>query len=220
MRELADELDLAGRIVTLDALHAQHKTARCLLDDCGADYLFTAIKANQPTLLDDLQAMLFSHSPACETLDKGHGRIDHRRYWIKDLSDSGWDGYAGLYGHQQAIRIERERYTCKTAETNIEVNYALTSLTPDQASPEQLAALVRNHWHIENRLHYVRDFTYDEDRCRVYVRDLPRNLASLTNTAISIIRCQPEFQYLPEANRHFAARPQEALDLLLTPPGR
>ena len=49
-------------------------------------------------------------------------------------------------------------------------------------------------------------------------RDLPRNLASLTNTAISIIRCQPEFQYLPEANRHFAARPQEALDLLLTPP--
>ena len=86
------------------------------------------------------------------------------------------------------------------------MSYALTSLTPDQASPEQLAALVRNHWHIENRLHYV--------------RDLPRNLASLTNTAISIIRCQPEFQYLPEANRHFAARPQEALDLLLTPPGR
>ena len=220
VRELADELDLAGRIVTLDALHAQHETARCLLDDCGADYLVTAIKANQPTMLDDLQAMLFGHAPACETLDKGHGRIDRRRYWIKDLSDSGWDGYDGLYGRQQAIRIERERYTCKTAETSIEVSYALTSLTPDQASPEQLAALVRNHWHIENRLHYVRDFTYDEDRCRVYVRDLPRNLASLTNTAISIIRCQPEFQYLPEANRHFAARPQEALDLLLTPPGR
>ena len=88
MRELADELDLAGRIVTLDALHAQHETARCLLDDCGADYLVSAIKANQPTMLDDLQAMLFGHAPACETLDKGHGRIDRRRYWIKDLSDS------------------------------------------------------------------------------------------------------------------------------------
>ena len=86
-------------------------------------------------MLDDLQAMLFGHAPACETLDKGHGRIDRRRYWIKDLSDSGWDGYAGLYGRQQAIRIERERYTCKTAETSIEVSYALTSLTPDQASP-------------------------------------------------------------------------------------
>ena len=220
VRELADELDLAGRSVTLDVLHAQHETARCLLDDCGADYLVTAIKANQPTLLDDLQAMLFGPAPACETLAKGPGRIDRRRYWSKDLSDSGWDGYAGLYGRQQAIRVERERYTCKTAETSIEVSYARTSLTPDQARPEQLAALVRNHWHIENRLHYVRDFTYDEDRCRVYVRDLPRNLACLTNTAISIVRCQSDFQYLPEANRHFAARPQEALDLLLNPPAR
>ena len=58
----------------------------------------------------------------------------------------------------------------------------------------------------------------DEDRCRVYVRDLPRNLACLTNTAISIIRCQTEFPYVPEANRHFSKRDQEALDLLLKPP--
>ena len=220
VRQLKDELELAGRTVTLDALHAQHETARCLLQDCRADYLITAIKANQPTMLDDLQAMLFDPAPACETLDKAHGRVDRRRYWVKDLSDSGWDSYANLYGRQQAIRIERERHTCKTGKTSIEVSYALTSLPPDQASPEQLAALVRNHWHIENRLHYVRDFSYDEDRCRAYVRDLPRNLASLTNTAISIIRCQSRFQFLPEANRHFAARPQQALDLLLTPPGR
>ncbi len=75
------------------------------------------------------------------------------------------------------------------------------------AQPAQLAALIRNHWHIENRLHYVRDFTYDEDRCRVWVRDLPRNLACLTNAAISIIRCQPEFRWVPEANRHDAGRP-------------
>ena len=65
---------------------------------------------------------------------------------------------------------------------------------------------------------YVRDFSYDEDRCRVYVRDLPRNLACLTNTAISLIRCQTGFRYVPEANPHFAARSQEALDLLLNPP--
>ena len=100
------------------------------------------------------------------------------------------------------------------------MTHALTSLAPERATPEQLAALVRNHWHIENRLHYVRDFTYDEDRCRVYVRDLPRRLACLTNTAISLIRCQPEFRYVPEANRHFAARPQETLDLLLARPTR
>ena len=50
------------------------------------------------------------------------------------------------------------------------------------------------------------------------MRDLPRNLACLTNTAISLIRCQTEFRYVPVANRHFAARSQEALDLLLNPP--
>ena len=171
-------------------------------------------------MLADLQGMDFSACPACQTLDKGHGRIDRRRYWVKDISDAAWEGYAGLYGRQQAIRIERQRHVLKTGATSTELTYALTSLTADRASPEQLAALVRNHWHIENRLHYVRDFTYDEDRCRVYVRDLPRNLACLTNAAISIVRCQSEFEYLPEANRHFAARPQEALDLLLHPPAR
>ncbi len=220
VRELADAVEISGCTVTVDALHAQHKTARHLLEDCGADYLVTAIKDNQPTLLADLQAMLFGDSPAYETRDKEHGRSDRRRYWVKDLSDSAWEGYAGLYGRRQAIRIERQRQVLKTGASSTEVTYALTSLTADKATAEQLAALVRNHWHIENRLHYVRDFTYDEDRCRVYVRDLPRNLACLTNTAISIVRCQSRFQFLPEANRHFAARPQEALDLLLNPPAR
>ena len=217
LHELAGGLDLAGRTVTADALHARQETARRLLDSCRADYVVTAIRANQPTMLVDLQGMDFAACPTCETLDKEHGRIDRRRYWIQDLSDLQWDGYADLHGRQQAVRIERERHLLKTGETSIEVTHALTSLAPERASPEQLAALVRNHWHIENRLHYVRDFTYDEDRCRVYVRDLPRNLACLTNTAISLIRCQPEFRYVPEANRHSAARPQEALDLLLTP---
>ena len=154
VRDLADAVAISGR----------------------ADYVVTAIKDNQPTMLADLQGMDFSDSPACETLDKGHGRI------------------------------ERERHVLKTGATSTAVTYALTLLTADRATAEQLAALVRNHWHIENRLHYV--------------RDLPRNLACLTNTAISIVRCQSDFQYLPEANRHFADRPQEALDLLLSPPAR
>ena len=169
-------------------------------------------------MLDDLQHMLFADEPDHETLDKEHGRIERRRYWVQDLSDPDWDGYADLYGRRQAICIERERHVVRTGETSIAVSYALTSLPAEQAPPAQLAALVRNHWHIENRLHYVRDFTYDEDRCRVWVRDLPRNLACLTNAAISIIRCQPTFRWVPVANRHYAARAQEALDLLLAPP--
>ena len=106
----------------------------------------------------------------------------------------------------------------KDGSRSTEVTYCLTSLGAERAGPEQLLALVRNHWHIENRVHYVRDFTYDEDRCRAYVRHLPRNLACLTNAAIAIVRCQGRFRYLPEANRHYAARAQEALDTILNPP--
>ena len=120
--------------------------------------------------------MGFSACPGCATFDKQHGRI------------------------------KRDRHVVKTDETSPEVTYALTSLAPDRTSPEQTAALVRNHWQIENRLHHV--------------RDLPRNLAHLTNTAISIVHCQTGFRYVPEANRHFAASQQEALDLLLAPPQR
>ena len=218
VRELALMLELAGCVITFDALHAQHETMRCLLQDCDAHYLVTAVKDNQPTMRADLLDMDFSDCPTWESLDKEHGRIERRRYWIKDISGPEWDGYADLHGRRQAIRIERERHMVKSGKTSTEVSCALTSLGPEEATPQQLAALVRNHWHIENRLHYVRDFTYDEDRCRVYVRDLPRNLACLTNTAISIIRCQTEFPYVPEANRHFSKRDQEALDLLLKPP--
>ncbi len=220
LRELAGELDLAGRIVTVDALHCQQQMARCL-QQCQAHYLVTAVKDNQPTMAQQLREMDFSDCPMIETRDKLHGRSERRRYWVQDLSGSQWDGKVNLYGRQQAIRIERQRCRrrrAKAGKMSIEVSYALTSLSSEQASPEQLASLIRKHWHIENRLHYVRDVTYDEDRCRVYVRDLPRNLATLSNTAISIIRCRTRFRYVPVANRHFAARQQEALDLLLIPP--
>ncbi len=101
-----------------------------------------------------------------------------------------------------------------------ETAYGLTSLGPGQAGPGELAALVRHHWHIENRLHHVRDFTCDEDRCRARVGNLPRNLACPTNAAISIVRHERRFEHLPPANRHYAARPREALDAVLDPPSR
>ena len=217
VRDLSSALDLAGRIVTIDAMHAQHETARCLLG-LSADYVVTAIKDNQPTMLDDLRAIDWEDAPWHETLDKAHGRIERRRCAAVDLSGATWDGYADLHGRRQAVRIERERESIKTGERSLEVTWCLTSLGAERAGPEQLLALVRNHWHIENRVHYVRDFTYDEDRCRAYVRHLPRNLACLSNAAIAIVRCKGRFRYLPEANRHYAARAQDALDAILNTP--
>jgi len=79
---------------------------------------------------------------------------------------------------------------------------------------------VRNHWTMENRVHCVRDFTCDEDRCRAHVRNLPRNLSCLTNAAIAIVRCDGRFGHIPEASRHQSARAREALDMILDPPGK
>ena len=216
VRELSSGLDLTGRIVT-NAMHAQHETARCLLGR-RADYVMSAVKDNQEMIFEDLKAIDFSDALWHETVDKGHGRIERRRCAVVDLSAAEWDGYANLHGRRQAMRIEREREILKTGKRSIEVTWSLTSLGAERAGPEELLELVRNHWHIENRLHYVRDFTYDEDRCRAYVRHLPRNLACLTNAAIAIVRCDGRFRYLPEANRHYAARAQEALDAIMTAP--
>ena len=85
----------------------------------------------------------------------------------------------------------------KTGTTGSEVAYGLTSLPPGEADSQPLMALVRGHWEIENRLHHVRDVSWDEDRCRAHVGHLPRNLAAMTNAAISIVRCQGRFRYLP-----------------------
>ena len=65
---------------------------------------------------------------------------------------------------------------------------------------------------VDNRPHWVRDFTYEEGRCRVYVGNIPQNLAAISNRAISLIRLDGRFDFVPPVGRHSAARPQEALD--------
>ena len=219
VRELTRALGLKGRVVTLDAMHAQQETARALVEDCGADYVVTAVKDNQPTMFDDLRAIDWRGARRVDGgWEKAHGRLERRSCAVLDIGGPEWDGYGDLHGRRQAFRIERERRLVKQGAGSRETAYGLTSLGAGQAGPEELAALVRRHWHIENRLHYVRDFTYDEDRCRVRVGNPPRNLACLTNAAISIVRHAGRFAHLPPANRHYAARPQEALDAVPTPP--
>ena len=208
VRNLLGELELSGRIVTADAMHAQTETARLVLDK-GADYLLT-VKGNQAEILDDLRALDRTRvaKGECETVDRGHGRIDTRRCRVVEL-DVAFDGYAQLPGRRQAFRIERERYIA--GKTTRESTYGATSLPPQRAGATEILDLARRHWEIENRLHYVRDVSYDEDRRRNHVKTLPRNLACLRNAAISIVRLSGEFHYLPQAHRHYAARHQHAI---------
>ena len=119
-----------------------------------------------------------------------------------------------------AFRIERERRNVKTGKVEHETVHGLTSLPPEQATAELVLSLVRGHWSIENRVHHVRDVSYHEDRSRVRTGHLPRNLACLNNLAISIVRIQGRFEFLPQAHRYYARRPQDAVRQLLEPPKR
>ena len=215
-RRLIRELDVAGRTLTLDALHSCPETARAILDG-GGDYVLP-VKGNRPALLDDLRAFApdFDAAPAATTLDKGHGRLEERTCALVPL-DGRDDGLAPLPGRRQAFRVLRRRTVIKTGATTTEAVHGLTSLDPGRAGPAEILALNRGHWEIENRLHYVRDFSCDEDRSRIRTGRLPRNLACLANAAISIVRLRGRFQNQPQAQRHYAARQGDALREVTSP---
>lgn len=180
---LLDQLgDITGMVVTADALHTLGQQAEAL-HARGAHYAFT-VKANQPGLRDRIASQTWAMLAPQHTLrEKGHGRtttwqitVQRAQAWIR-------------FPHaKQTIRLTRDRTDHRTGDATREHVYAITSLSPDEASPSELAALIRGHWGIENRLHWVRDVTYDEDRSQIRTRNGPRVMVALRNLAISIHR--------------------------------
>lgn len=122
-------------------------------------------------------------------------------------------GYLDWPGQQQVFRVEREVVHLSTGEVEQETVYGVTSLGIARADAERLLQLVRHHWHIENRSHWVRDVTFDEDRSQVRVGSIPQVMAALRNTAIGLLRSTGATN-IAAATRRMAARPTEALTLL------
>ncbi|MGN6197282.1 ISAs1 family transposase [Humibacter sp.] len=180
---LLDQLgDLTGVTVTADALHTQHEHAEDL-HERGAHYVFT-VKRNQPGLHDRIASQTWASRPVQHTLiEKAHGRITTWSITCQPAQD--WIGFPHA---AQTIRLTRDRVDLRTGDRTRESVYAITSLPPHQASPARLAALIRGHWTIENRLHWVRDVTFDEDRSQIRTGNGPRLMAVLRNLAISIHR--------------------------------
>lgn len=119
-----------------------------------------------------------------ETIEKSHGRIETRRL----ETTSALTGYLSPLwsGVAQVCRLTRERI--RRGKKTIETVYAITSLTAERAGPEQLLALSRAHWGIENCLHYVRDVSCREDQARTHAGHAPEVLAACRNTALTILR--------------------------------
>jgi predicted transposase YbfD/YdcC len=195
---------LAGAVITIDALHTQHDTAQAILAR-HADYVMT-VKGNMPTLYRQLRKLPWSRIPGVSSVSTDHGRRARRT--VKAVLAPAWTEFAG------AAQVAQVRRTVtKKGKKTVEVVYLITS-DPD-AGPATLAAWIRGHWHIENKLHWVRDVTYQEDKSLVRTGNAPRVMATLRGLAISLLRLDGHAN-IAAANRHHARDPQRTLKLLQT----
>jgi predicted transposase YbfD/YdcC len=144
-------------------------------------------------------------------VDKGHGRLEVRTLrTTSTLTCHGtWKGLA------QAFEITRER-TARGTKT-VEVEYGMTSLSEGRATAADLLGHLRDHWKIENELHYVRDVTLKEDACRVRSGAAPQVLAALRNAVVHLLRQVPA-KSCPEALERLQIHPNEARRLIGIPP--
>lgn len=211
--ELLSGLILKGRVITMDALLTQRKLAEAILRQ-GGHYVMIA-KDNQAELRKWIEALfdepqwLREPPQVAETVDCGHGRIEQRRLSASSaLSDHElWPGLAQVFAIEREVRHE------KSGKSSQEVVYGCTSLSKEQASAEVLLKLVRGHWTIENRSHWVRDVTFDEDRSQVRKGNIPQVMSALRNTVIGLLRKAGESN-IAAACRKYAAQPQAALVLI------
>ena len=144
------------------------------------------------------------------SLDKGHGRVERRTLRTTSILTAGQQ-WRGL---RQGFKVTRVR-TIK-GQTTVEEVHGITSLAPDRAGAAVLLAHLRDHWQIENGLHYVRDVTLGEDACRVRRGSAPQVLAALRNAVVHLL-AGVEAASRPEAIEYLQIHPEEAKRLIGIP---
>jgi predicted transposase YbfD/YdcC len=159
------------------------------------------VKANMPTLYKQLKKLPWAAVPSVSSVNTDHG--PRARRTIKTVLAPAWIEFDGA--------AQLRRTVTKKGRKSVEVVYLITS--DRQAGPATLAAWVRSHWEIENRLHWVREVTYPEDKSLVRTGNAPRVMASLRSLAISLLRLDGH-DNIAAANRHHLRDPQRTLRLL------
>ena len=187
--ELLALLDVSGCIVTIDAMGCQKEIARLIIEDSG-DYVL-ALKENQGQLYREVKELFEDEDLVAkvgdfhETVNKGHGRLERRRCWsIADQECVSYLNSSGEWrGLQSVTKVTGERRIGE--EVSMESRYFISSLPGDA---KQLLWAVREHWGIENSLHWVLDIAFREDESRVRKGHGPENLATMRHMALNLIR--------------------------------
>jgi predicted transposase YbfD/YdcC len=182
--KLLDALELSGTVVTIDAMGCQRAIAEKIVSK-KADYIL-AVKENQGHLLEEIKDsfQMLTADAVVEEIDFGHGRIEQRRCSvIADLSliekATEW---ASLHG---IVRIQSERFHKATGKTEREIRYYITSL---EADAERLNRAIRQHWGIENKLHWILDVGFGEDLDRKRAGHAAQNFSVLNRIALNLLK--------------------------------
>jgi len=181
--KLLELLSLRGSTVTIDAMGCQKGIAKAIVEK-GADCIF-GLKGNQPSLhaevleaFDSARLARLSEDSASydETADKGHGRNEIRRVWVE--RDVAWlsrsDAWPGLRSRRGVTSCERRAY-----------------ISSCDAPAGVLAAKVRGHWHVENKLHWVLDVTFGEDRARISRKQGAESMTVMRKLAMNLLTRAP-----------------------------
>ncbi len=211
VQQLLKGLVLNKSIVTTDALNCQRETAAAIIDG-GGDYVL-ALKSNQPTMYNEFKLLLDeiskSRLPDFETVDKGHGRLEKRRYWQSE--DIGWFADAEKWTGLKSIGAVHSLREKTDGSVQEEWRYYISSLP---YNPELLAQAVRAHWGVENKVHYCLDVTFGEDQNRARTKYAAAHLSTLRKMAMNVLRQEPSHKSLIQKQRKAARNPLFLLKLL------
>lgn len=215
--KLLELLRLEGCIVTVDAIGAQKEVVKAIVDK-GAHYVIS-LKKNQPTLHAAVESYFaearadrfqFTKHAYTETLEKEHGRIETRKYWLTNQLGAfrereGWVGLTSIGMVESTRDVD--------GKVSTESRYFISSLEGDNA--ETFARAVRGHWTVENNLHWVLDVAFDEDHSRVRKDNAPENMAMLRHAALNLLKADTSTKVGIKTRRKMAGWSNEYLAHLL-----
>ncbi len=216
-------VDLTGKIVTADALHTQRKLSSQIVVD--GDYVFP-VKDNQERLRENIEQLFALENPkpgfgkiktdfeTATQVSYGHGRIEIRTIQTSEMLNE----YLDWPGVKQVYRLDREFHWLRQGivyKSSHEIEYGITSLSRELASPKKLLAVRRQHWSIETGLHYRRDVTFNEDATRMTKGKSGHILGTIRNLVLALLK-SAGFTNTAKARRWFAGHLADAFALLLT----
>lgn len=216
IKELLKLIDIKGCTVSIDAMGCQKEIASQIKEAEG-DYIL-AVKGNQGHLYDGLinlfskakelnyQAMVFSSD---KTIDGDHGRIETRQYTVLPVMYK-FEYKKYWKGLQSFIRVESTRE--KNGKISVESRYYISSLKPDA---KKLGEAVRQHWSIENNLHWCLDVIFNEDQSRIRTGHAPENIALLRRFVLSLLNKETTFKGGLRRKQRKALMEKRYLNLIL-----